>query len=522
MDQAKKKAHKLKLPKMPSAYVIVFVVLILMVLLTYFIPVSIHDPETGEVIYNAKFSQEGEIIRDAGPSPMGLWDILNAPVAGFQEASNVGIALLMAGGFLSVMAATGSLEAGIGCMLKKLKGSALIVLMNLVFALMGAVFGFWEEILPFSLVVIPMFLMAGYDVMMGMAVLFVGATVGNMCAVVNPFATGAAVAALGSPDLTMGSGIVLRLVLFVVLYGVSTLMLLRYGAMVKAHPEKSDLAHVKGAKSAQDGEKKELPPMTPRRAISALLFVLMIVLLLIGYVPWESIGGPQLGQIISAPQRFLQSVPILGDFLGASSATPFGSWGFEEFSVLFFAGSLLLMIINKIKAEEFIQQFLSGAKDLLGVVMILSIAKGIAVVMGTPQQGMSVTFVYWISNALQNTPLWIFGILAVLAYLGIGLAMQSTSGVAGISMPILGAVAGAQFAATAIGSQGGEIILISALAIGLSFMCIIYPGAVNLGVSEMYGVPYGTFLKSMLKYAIPLLILATVLLSIAPYIGLVF
>lgn len=514
------KAEKKKF-KMPSAYVIVFIVLILLVALTYFIPVSVHNPETGEVVYNAVMGNEGQIIENAGPQPMGIWDILMAPVKGFQEAANVGIALLMAGGFLSVMAATGALEAGIGCMLKKLKGNALILVMTFVFALMGTVFGFWEEILPFSLIVIPMFIMAGYDVMMGMAVLFIGATVGNMASVVNPFSTGAAVAALGNPSLTIGSGIVLRMVLFVVMYVIAALMLMRYGAMVKAHPEKSVLANVPGVKTAA-GEKKEMPEMTPRRAVSALLFVAMILVLIVGYVPWQAIGGQALGDAINAPKLLLEQVPFLGDLLGARGATPFGEWGFNEFSVLFFAGSLLLLLINRMQVEEFIGHFLSGAKDLLGVVIILSIAKGIAVVMGTSEQGMSVTFVYWISNALQGTPLWIFGVLAVAAYILIGLAMRSTSGVAGISMPILGAVAGAQFAAAAIGSAGGEIILIVAYVIGLSFMCLLYPGAENLGVSEMYGVPYSTFLKFMLKFSLPLLLAATILISVAPYIGLIF
>ena len=515
MEKTKKKF------KMPSAYVIVFLVLILLVILTYFIPVSVRDPETGEVIYNAIINGNGDIIRHAGPQAMGAWDVLMAPVKGFQLASNVGVALLMAGGFLNVMAATGALEAGIGAMLKKLKGNALILVMNFVFALMGTVFGFWEEILPFSLVVIPMFIIAGYDALMGMAVLFIGATVGNMAGVVNPFATGAAVAALGDPDLTIGSGIVLRMILFVVMYVISSLMLVRYGAMVKAHPEKSALANVAGAKT-EASEKKELPEMTPRRAVSGIIFIGMIVLLIVGYVPWEAIGGKGLWSAINAPKLFLEKIPLIGSIFGAKGATPFGEWGFDEFTVLFFAGSLILLAINRMNVDDFIKDFLDGAKDLLGVVVILSIAKGIAVVMGSSDQGMSVTFVYWISNALNGIPLWIFGVLAVGAYVLIGLAMHSTSGVAGISMPILGAVAAAQFAVTAAGAAGGEIILISAFLIGLNFMCLIYPGAENLGVSEMYGVPYSVFLKFMLKFVIPLLLVATLILSVAPYIGLVF
>lgn len=513
--------HKKKF-KMPSAYVIVFIALIAVAILTFFIPVSVHDPDTGQVVYNATMDTDGNIVQDAGPQPAGLWDILMAPVKGFISASDVGIALLMAGGFLAVLNFTGGLEAGIGRLLKKMHGGLLIALMNLVFALMGTVFGFWEEILAFSLVVIPMFVLAGYDVMMGMAVLFIGATVGNMAAVVNPFATGAAVAAIGDPNLTMGSGIVLRIVIFVLLYVVSTFFLMQYGAKVKAHPEKADLYGVEGVKKTTDGDPKQLPEMTRNRAVSVGLFIAMVIVLIIGYIPWEDLGGTALSNAVNAIWIGLAQVPVLGNILGAAHVTPFGQWGFNEFSVLFFAGALLLWIINRMSTDDFLKNFLSGAKDLLGVVIVLSIARGIAIIMGSSQQGMSVTLVYWISNALADIPHWIFAVFAVGAYLLIGLALQSTSGVAAISMPILGAVASALFAATAIGAVGGEIILISAFTIGLNFMCLLYPGAVNLGTAEMFGVPYGHYLKFMLKVSLPLLIVATLLLTAAPYIGLVF
>ncbi|MEA5003774.1 MAG: hypothetical protein VB081_09770, partial [Christensenella sp.] len=377
MEQVKKKF------KMPSAYVIIFMVLIIVVVLTYFIPVSVRDPQTGDVVYNATFNEEGQIVEDAGPQPQGLWDILMAPVEGFQRASGVGIALLVVGGFLSVMTATGALEAGIGRLLKRLKGGMLIAIMNLAFALMGTVFGFWEEILPFSLVVIPMFVLAGYDVMTGMGVLFVGATVGNMAAVVNPFATGAAVGAIGDPNLTIGSGIVLRIILFAVMYILSTIMLMRYGARVRKNPESSAVAHIEGIKTSVDGEKKELPPMTPVRLASAIIFIVMVAILMIGYIPWESLGGTAASNTVNAIGIGLSQVPVLGDILGAGNATPFGDWGFNEFSVLFFAGALILMVINHMKVDDFIKNFLDGAKDLLGVVLILAIANGIAIVMGS-------------------------------------------------------------------------------------------------------------------------------------------
>jgi len=181
-----------------------------------------------------------------------------------------------------------------------------------------------------------------------------------------------------------------------------------------------------------------------------------------------------------------------------------------------------LMLINRIKIDDFIQEFLDGAKDLLGVVIVLAIARGIAIVMGSSSEGMSVTLVYWISNTLQNVPLWTFAPFTILAYILIGLALQSTSGVAGISMPILGAVVAALFAGQAIGQIGGGVILISAFTIGLNFTSLLYPGATNLGTIEMFNVPYNYYLKFMILYSIPLLIAATILLSLAEITGFVF
>lgn len=504
--------------KMPSAYVIVFAALIITVILTYFVPVSVVDPETGSVVYDATFDGD-TIVVGTGAQPMGLWDILLAPIKGFQSASNVGIALLMAGGFLSVLNATGALEAGIGRLLKRLKGGFLVAIMLFVFAMLGTVFGFWEEITAFALVVVPMFVMAGYDVMTGILILFLGATIGNMASIVNPFATGAAVAAIGNPELTLGSGILLRALIFAALYVLGTVFVMKYAASVKADKEKSVLHDVEGIKTLVDSG-EEMPELTGKRKVSVAVFILIVVLLLIGYIPWEAIGGEGVYNAVNAPFRWLASVPVLGDILGAGHITPFGDWGFDEFSFLFFFGALLLLVVNRMKIQDFLDKFLAGAKDILGVVIVLAIARGIAVVMGDASSGMSVTFVYWISNGLASAPLWIFGVVATAAYVVIGIFLQSTSGVAGISMPILGAVAAALFGASAIGRGGGQIILISAFTVGLNFMTAIYPGATTLGTLELFNVPYDKYLKLMLKYSIPLLILGALIVSVAPYIGL--
>lgn len=505
--------------KMPSAYTIVFGALVITAVLSYFIPQSVFNKETGQIVVDAIFDSNGAILQGHGMQPFGLWDVLMAPIKGFQAASDVGIGILIAGGFLEVLNHSGALDAGIGSLLNKLQGSILIAVMMFVFAVLGTSFGFWEEITAFAVVIIPLFVLAGYDVMTGLAIMFIGATVGNMASVVNPFSTGAAVSAIGNPDLTLGSGIVLRLIIFIALYFVATAFVIQYANKVKKNKEASVLYGL-DVKTLTD-KNEALPEFTTKRKISVFLFVFLVIVMIFGYFPWEQLGGTSLYNVVNFPFTAMANVPILGDLLGAAQVTPFGEWGFNEFGFLFLIGSLLLMIINKMSESEFISTFLNGMKDLLGVVVVLSIARGIAIIMGDASQGMSITFIYWISNALSSVDLWVFGIFAIAAYVVIGIFLQSTSGVAGISMPILGAVASALFVGSAIGSAGGQIILISAFVAGVNFMSCLYPSATLMGTLELVNVPYDKYLKFTLKILIVMLIVSAIIISVAPYIGII-
>lgn len=99
----------------------------------------------------------------------------------------------------------------------------------------------WEELPPYALVLIPLCVTAGYDVLTGVFVLFGGAVIGNMASVVNPYSTGAAVAAIGNPNLSLGTGIAMRILLFVVLYIVGAFLIIRYAEKVKKDKTKSAL-----------------------------------------------------------------------------------------------------------------------------------------------------------------------------------------------------------------------------------------------------------------------------------------
>ncbi|MGL4393828.1 MAG: YfcC family protein [Brevinema sp.] len=514
----------MKKGKMLSSYSIVFIFLVVTAFLTWFVPPSVvvvGEDGSKEIIYNAVLSSSGDVINNAGVQAAGLWDIIMAPVRGFSKSASVAIAILMAGVFLGMINYVGAMDAAIGGLLKKFTGNMLIAVLMFVFALFGTVFGFWEEIPAFAVVIVPLFILAGYDAMTGIAVMMIGGSVGNMASIVNPFSTGAAMGAIGNSELSLGSGIFLRMLIFAVLYTIALVYTLNYSNKVKKNKELSLLKDIEV--NSLHHENKTLPELTPRRFWSAMVLVAIIVLLILGYIPWYEIptANGTMQDVVNAPFQFLASIPVLGTLLGAGNITPLGDWYFDEFAFVFFLGTLIIGLINRIPEEEFVKQFVAGARDLLGVVLVLTVANGISVLMGSKTEGMSVTFVYWIQNILQGIPSWGFVVAAVLAYVGIGFFLQSTSGVAGITMPILGAVAFALFQSSPIGATGGQILLISAFTMGINFMSGIYPGATTMGTLELFNIPYGLYLKFVLKTMLAMLAVGTIIVSLAPFLGLI-
>ncbi len=514
--------------KMPTALTIVTIFLAIVAILTWIVPTSVvvTDDDGNKVIhYNAAFDGDGNVVEDAGTDPVGLWDFFIVPIQGFISASDVAATIFISGGFLAVLNFTGALDAGISALVKKFRGSVLIGILMFVFALMGTVYGAWEELPAYAIVIIPLFVTAGYDVVTGMMVVLIGAAVGNMASIVNPYSVGAAIAAIGNEELSMGDGIVLRLLLFVVLLAISIVMVTRYAAKVKKDPKTSCVAHLDDINTRVDGdaasEAKDVK-MTGRQKAALVVFAIMILICVIGYIPWDSIpmGDGTAFDLVNGLQYKMQGT-FLGNLLGANTFCELGWWYFNEFSCVWLIGAIVVAVICKIPEKKFVSVFMEGCKDLMGVVLVLAVSRGISLFMGSKTYGMSITFIYWIQKLLTGVPLWAFVIAAILVYLLIGVFLQSTSGVSGITMPIFGAIAFALFANSGAGSVGGQVVLLSSFTCGINFMCGVYPGATNMGICELVNVPYNVFLKQWAKILVPLLLVSAVLISVAPYVGLI-
>lgn len=514
---------------LPPALIILFIVLTFMVVLSWFIPVSVVTVgEAGEKIvhYNAMFGANGEIIENAGTQPAGIWDLFLAPIRGFADGAAVNFSILISGAFLAIINATGAIDAGIGALLKKFSGKKLIAILMFTFAMMGTVYGSCEELPAYALVLIPLCIAAGYDVVTGIMVLFGGAAIGNMASVVNPYATGAAVAAIGNPELSLGTGILMRMVLFVVMYIVGTIMVIQYAEGVKKDKSRSVIANCANINDLTTKKSEnETVPLTKKRIWSLIVFGVMILVIVIGYIPWSSIAlsdGRTMYDVVNYPAVWLmENAPALGNFLGADTFTYFGDWYFDEFSIVFVIGSVLVALINRMSLKDFTSNFIQGCCDLCSLTIIVAVSRGVSQIMGSSTEGMGITFVYWIQNALNGVPVWAFIVAAVIAYILVGLLPLGTSSASGITMPVLGAVAMALFAGTALGTETGQMLLVSAFTVGFNFWFVVYPNAPIMGVLELTNVPYERFLKYSVKFATVLLLVGTLVLVVSPYLGLI-
>lgn len=524
---AKEKGKK-KQFTLPPALILLFIVLAFMVILSWFVPVStvtINDAGERIVHYNSMMSEDGTIIENVGTQPAGIWDLFLAPIKGFQDGADVSFSILISGAFLAIINATGAIDAGIGALLKKFSGKKLLAILMFVFALMGTVYGSCEELPAYALVLIPLCIAAGYDVVTGIMVLFGGAAIGNMASVVNPYSTGAAVAAIGNPELSLGTGIVMRMVLFVAMYVVGTVMVIRYAEGVRKNPINSVISGCEGINDLTTKKTGETVELTKKRMLELAVFGVMILVIVIGYIPWSSIqlsDGRTMYDVVNYPAIWLmENVPALGNFLGADKFTYFGDWYFDEFSIVFLIGSVIVAWIDRMSLKEFTDNFIQGCCDLCSLTVIVAVSRGVSQIMGTSTEGMGITFVYWIQNMLNGVPVWGFVVAAVIAYILVGLLPLGTSSASGITMPVLGAVAMALFANNAIGTEAGQMILVSAFTVGFNFWFVVYPNAPIMGVLELTNVPYERFLKYSVKYATVLLVVGTAILMVSPYIGLI-
>jgi len=396
----------------PTAFTILFGLIILVAAATWIVPAGQYDRVMNETL--GKEVPVPGTYSVVESNPQGIVDVFMAPIRGLYDpdtyeanAIDVAVFVLVIGGFLMVVTHTGAIDAGIGSVMKGLRGHErwMIPILMAFFAAGGTIYGMAEESLAFYALIIPVMLRAGYDTVTGVAIIMLGAGIGTLGSTINPFATVIAANAAGIP---FTDGIWARVIILVLGWLACVAWVMRYAEAVKADPSKSLVFKMKekneahflksrGGSSGEDGP----GALTGTHKIVLVIFVASFGFLIYG-------------------------VSVLG-------------WWMGEMSALFLAAAILVGVVARMGEHEFVDTFIDGAKDLLAVALIIGVARGIVVVMDAGM--VTDTVLFWSEQAVSG--LGTIAFINVMFWVEVALSflVPSSSGLAVLTMPIMAPLA---------------------------------------------------------------------------------
>ncbi|KLV02231.1 C4-dicarboxylate ABC transporter [Photobacterium aquae] len=459
--------------KFPSAYTILFALIALVALMTWIVPAGQYDR-----VMNEDLGKEVPVTgtyHSVESNPQGVVDVLLAPIDGFYDhntyeaaAIDVSLFILVIGGFLGLVTKTGAIDAGIERVTARLQGreELMIPILMALFAAGGTIYGMAEESLPFYTLLVPVMMAARFDPVVAAATVLLGAGIGTLGSTINPFATVIASNAAGIP---FTDGIGLRVAMLVIGWLICVAYVMRYAKMVRADQTKSivydkyeeNKAHFLGN---QTGEMLEF---TTTRKIILGIFAASFGIMIYGV----SVAG----------------------------------WWMAEISAMFLASTIIIGVISRMSEEEFTTSFIDGARDLLGVALIIGIARGIVVIM---DRGM-------ITDTILNSAEHIVSGLSSVVFINVMYLLEiilsflvpSSSGLAVLTMPIMAPLAdfagvSRDLVVTAYQSASGVVNLMTPTS------------AVVMGGLAIAHVPYVRWVKWVAPLLGILIVLIMVMLSV--------
>lgn len=444
-----------------------------------------------------------------------LSDFCTAPIKGFADALPVCLFVMILGGFLGMMTETGALDNGIAVLVQKLKGNEimLIPVLMLIFSLGGTTYGMCEETVPFYALLAATMMAAGFDPMVGAATVLLGAGCGCLGSTVNPFAVGAAVDALTGVGIEVNQSIIIGLgaVLWIVTTTMSIFFVMSYAKKVKADKGSTILSmqELKDAEEAHGKAASEVHKevkLTGRQKGVLIAFAFTFVVMIVGFIPLADLNEGVANFFDAGAVYDADGNAVVQGWSALITGLPIGQWYFDEASTWFFLMAVLIGIIGGLSEKQIVNTFITGAADMMSVVLVIALARGISVLMANT--GLDVFVLDAAANALAGLSGVIFAPMSFLVYFGLSFLIPSTSGMATVSMPIMGPLA------VKLGFSPEVMVMIFSAAIGVVNLFTPTSGAIMGGLA-LAKIEWTTWLKFALKLIVALSVVCAVILTVA-------
>lgn len=444
-----------------------------------------------------------------------LSDFCTAPIKGFADALPVCLFVMILGGFLGMMTETGALDNGIAVLVQKLKGNEimLIPVLMLIFSLGGTTYGMCEETVPFYALLAATMMAAGFDPMVGAATVLLGAGCGCLGSTVNPFAVGAAVDALTGVGIEVNQSIIIGLgaVLWIVTTAMSIFFVMSYAKKVKADKGSTILSmqELKDAEEAHGKAASEVHnevKLTGRQKGVLIAFAFTFVVMIVGFIPLADLNEGVANFFDAGAVYDADGNAVVQGWSALITGLPIGQWYFDEASTWFFLMAVLIGIIGGLSEKQIVNTFITGAADMMSVVLVIALARGISVLMANT--GLDVYVLDAAANALAGLSGVIFAPMSFLVYFGLSFLIPSTSGMATVSMPIMGPLA------VKLGFSPEVMVMIFSAAIGVVNLFTPTSGAIMGGLA-LAKIEWTTWLKFALKLIVALSVVCAIILTVA-------
>lgn len=444
-----------------------------------------------------------------------LSDFCTAPILGFADALPVCLFVMILGGFLGMMTETGALDNGIAVLVQKLKGNEimLVPVLMLIFSLGGTTYGMCEETVPFYALLAATMMAAGFDPLVGAATVLLGAGCGCLGSTVNPFAVGAAVDALTGVGIEVNQSIIIGLgaVLWIVTTAISIVFVMNYAKKVKADKGSTILSmqELKDAEEAHGKAASEVNKevkLTGRQKGVLIAFAFTFVVMIVGFIPLADLNEGVANFFDAGAVYDADGNTVVQGWSALITGLPIGQWYFDEASTWFFLMAILIGIIGGLSEKQIVNTFITGAADMMSVVLVIALARGISVLMANT--GLDVFVLDAAANALAGLSGVIFAPMSFLVYFGLSFLIPSTSGMATVSMPIMGPLA------VKLGFSPEVMVMIFSAAIGVVNLFTPTSGAIMGGLA-LAKIEWTTWLKFALKLIVVLSVVCAIILTVA-------
>lgn len=451
---------------MPHTFVLLFIIIIIVAIATYILPAGqyerIFDENIGRTLIDP------ETYGPVGQTPVSPFEVFQSVYRGMVEGASIIFFVFFAYGYVYMIIKAGALNGVIKVLLQKLSGRehyAIPVIM-LIFGLMSATSGLFDEMYGIIPIIIGISIAMGYDAIVGMAMICLSLGIGYAAAITNPFTIGVA---HSITELPLFSGAWFRIIEFCVFISIGIWWTMRYAKKIKNNKQLSFVKDLDFGSLELDKTEIENAEFTTKHKLIILGFFISFAIIIYG-------------------------------------AFKYG-WFLSEICGIFLIMMMVTAIIQRWNPNEVARLFLESASEIVFAALIIGIARGVLVVLDSGN--ITDTVIYYLSQPLKSMSLHLSSWFMVTIQIIINFFIPSGSGQAMVSMPIMYPIG------DAIGLNRQIAVLAFQFGDGLSNLLWPTACAVMCGMAR---VPMNKWWRFFTPVFVILFVVQMIFLSIAVFI----